>query len=68
LIGCFISNVWLAHVQVFDERAVRNLHSGDWKDREQGLKSVARAVSNPRFQDTAEAFHVATQITANSIK
>ncbi len=56
--------------QVFDERTVRYLYSSDWKEREQGLRSVARTISSAKFtasQDPAAAFQVTVQIAGRSL-
>eukprot|EP00798_Chlamydomonas_sp_ICE-L_P004083 gene4083-14183_t len=59
-----------AWTKVFGQPVVRNLFSADWKDREQGLQSVARFLAGPECgkHDAAEVYVAAAQIAERFMK
>ena len=58
-------------LQVFSAHVVRDLHSDNWKDREQGLTAVTRSITSPQFmasQDATATYMVTAQMTERYIK
>lgn len=61
----------LAWAAVFGEHAIRDLHSPDWKGREQGLHAIIRCLQSAKFHalhDSNETWDAAYAILARSLK
>eukprot|EP00798_Chlamydomonas_sp_ICE-L_P004082 gene4082-14182_t len=60
-----------AWAQVFPERVIQNLFSGNWKDREEGLSAIGRILNDSKFtscHDASQTYTVSVQITSRSLK